>query len=233
MGRRDDLERFYDLLGELSRKVGGVRCLSQCDGRKGWPQRGVYLFFEPGELREDGHAPRVVRVGTHAVRKGVKSTFWGRLAQHKGHSGASYPGGGNHRGSVFRFHVGTALLNTRTYPPEAGAHWEQRNKVPPAVKGSEYVLELDVSQHIGQMPFLWVDVPDDAGPHSDRGLIEAGTVALLSNYGKPPIDPPSSGWLGLHASNDKVRRSGLWNVNYVDGVYDLGFLVTLRRYVEK
>ncbi len=187
MGRLDDLERFYNLLGELSRKVGGYRRLSECNGQMGWPQRGVYFFFEPGELREDGRTPRVVRVGTHALKTGARSTFWGRLAQHKGHSGGFSPGGGNHRGSVFRLHVGTALLNTRAYPPEVGANWEQGQNAPPAVKASEYALERDVSQYIGQMPFLWVDVPDEAGPHSDRGLIEVGAVALLSNYEKPPI----------------------------------------------
>ena len=29
-----------------------------------------------------------------------------------------------------------------------------------------------------------------------RGYIERNAIALLSNYGKPAIDPPSPGWLG-------------------------------------
>jgi hypothetical protein len=37
-----------------------------------WPRRGVYFFFENGEMRsETGTGPRVVRVGTHAMRSGL------------------------------------------------------------------------------------------------------------------------------------------------------------------
>jgi hypothetical protein len=69
--------------------------------------RGVYFFFEGGELRsQSGSGGLVVRIGTHAVSVGSKSTLWGRLAQHRG----SLSGNGNHRGSIFRLWVGSALL---------------------------------------------------------------------------------------------------------------------------
>src|SRR5437588_12166895 len=100
-----DLDRLYDLLGRLERAIGGTRTLAECHGRLGWPRRGVYFFFEPGELRRGG-TPRVTRVGTHALTATSKATLWGRLAQHRGRSS----GGGNHRGSIFRRHVGAALL---------------------------------------------------------------------------------------------------------------------------
>ncbi len=107
--RRGLLDRFYETLAEVEAVHDGTRRLVGCSGRMDWPQRGVYFFFEDGELREDGFTPRVVRVGTHALRPS-KSTLWGRLSQHKGSEGGSMPGGGNHRGSIFRLHVGTALL---------------------------------------------------------------------------------------------------------------------------
>ena len=66
--RRADLDRFYALLAELEGLRGGKRLLAECHGRMGWPQRGVYFFFEDGELRDDGVTPRVVRVGTHALQ---------------------------------------------------------------------------------------------------------------------------------------------------------------------
>lgn len=69
--RTHHLQRFYGLLGDLEQQLGGARKLSQCDGRMGWPQRGVYFFHEPGEERCDtGSGPRVVRVGTHALKTG-------------------------------------------------------------------------------------------------------------------------------------------------------------------
>ena len=42
--------------------------LSQCDARVHWPKRGVYFFFEQGEMRSNSAIKqRVVRVGTHAL----------------------------------------------------------------------------------------------------------------------------------------------------------------------
>jgi hypothetical protein len=40
------VQRFYDLMERLEESVGGKRLLADCDGRMGWPQRGVYFFFE-------------------------------------------------------------------------------------------------------------------------------------------------------------------------------------------
>ncbi len=71
--RFDDLKRFYAALDALARKTNGARLLSACDGRMGWPERGVYFFQERGENRTDtGSGPRVVRVGTHALKDGSK-----------------------------------------------------------------------------------------------------------------------------------------------------------------
>lgn len=77
--RRQHLVRFYELLGNLDHTLGGTRTLSECNGRRGWcwPQRGVYFFQEPGEDRSDtGAGPRIVRVGTHALRRASGTTLW-------------------------------------------------------------------------------------------------------------------------------------------------------------
>lgn len=58
--RRADLDRFYGLLGILEERCGGKRLLADCHGRMNWPSRGVYFFFEDGELRDDGATQRVV-----------------------------------------------------------------------------------------------------------------------------------------------------------------------------
>ena len=110
-GRLDHLKRFYDLLADLEIRQGDRRRLSACDGRMNWPARGVYFFFEPGETRSDsGAGPRVVRVGTHALTTGSRTTLWDRLSQHRG---TAKKGGGNHRGSIFRLLVGAALIEER------------------------------------------------------------------------------------------------------------------------
>ena len=109
MRRIGDLERFYAILEDLSETTGGARLLSACTGRMDWPIRGIYFFQESGEIRTDtGSGPRIVRVGTHALKSGSRTTLWNRLAQHKG---PAKTGGGNHRGSIFRLIVGTALMN--------------------------------------------------------------------------------------------------------------------------
>ena len=229
MARERDLERLYELLAALKSTVRGYRFLKGCNGGMGWPSRGVYFFFEPGETRQDRDGLRVVRVGTHAVSAGSRTTLWKRLAQHKGHSRGRHPGGGNHRGSIFRHHVGTAFLNTGAYPEEVKGLWASARD--PSVVDREYLVERDVSAHIGAMPFLWVEVPGEAGVTSDRKLIEAGAVALLSDFEKAPIDPPSPGWLGHMAAHRLVRESGLWNVDHVGEQYDPSFLIRLENHI--
>jgi hypothetical protein len=64
----------------------------------------------------------------------------------------------------------------------------------------------------GEMPFLWLSLEDQAGPESRRGYIERNSIALLSNYQKPPLDPPSLSWLGRYCERERVSSSGLWNI---------------------
>ncbi len=223
MSRLDDLQRFYSLLFELEESLGGARQLAHCSGRMAWPERGVYFFMEPGETRShSGRGPRIVRVGTHALKPKGRQTLWKRLYQHKG---VARSGGGNHRGSIFRLIVGTALIERDAIDCDS---WDdRRGSAPREVRERELPLERAVSQVIGSMSFLWLSVDDEPGPQSLRGFIERNAIALLSNYGKPPIDPPSDSWLGSHCTREKVRTSGLWNSNHVDERYDPAFLDAL------
>lgn len=78
------------------------------------------------------------------------------------------PGGGNHRGSIFRLHVGTALLGIGLCP-EAAATWGQGGSATPEVRRIEYPLEQAVSDHIGAMPFLWLAVATHRAPTVTEG----------------------------------------------------------------
>lgn len=63
-------------------------------------------------------------------------------------------------------------------------------------------------------------------------MLEANAIALLSNRGKEPTDPPSLHWLGRFADRAVIRESGLWNVQHVDYTSDPAFLDLLEAYIE-
>ena len=232
--RLADLIRFYAILDRLEARAGGRRLLSGCTGRMQWPQRGVYFFMEEGEHQTDtGEGLRVVRVGTHALTATSQTTLWKRLSQHRGQAA----GGGNHRGSIFRLLVGSTLLPGDGSCPT----WGLGNNAPREVRQREAPLEQEVSQIIGAMPFLWLEIDDPPGGESLRGVIERNSIALLSNFkSDTALDAASPAWRGRRcvqcksagADNEKVRRSGLWNQRHVDEDYDPAFLDTFERLVD-
>jgi len=227
--RLSDLLRFYALVEQLTKRIGGMRTLADAGSTHHLPRQGVYFFFELSERRqESGTGPRLVRVGTHGLSSGSKSTLRQRLEQHRGKT----KGGGNHRGSIFRLLVGQSLLASGDVAPCKSWGVKSTAKNAAEVLGiekdvlaaSEQCLELAVSKHICAMPFVWLGIEDDAGPKSMRGMVERNAIALLSNYNRPAIDAPSSKWLGHASDRALVRRSGLWNQRHVDEQYAPQFL---------
>jgi hypothetical protein len=221
-----ELDEFYVLIDDLKNRIGGYKFLSDCSGAMTWPQKGVYFFFEPGEFRKDGSTLRVIRVGTHAVSSGSKSTLWSRLRTHRGRSS----GGGNHRGSVFRKLVGLALIGKGEFTGPATKTWGKGNSAPREVRNLEKDVEFKVSNHIGRMPFLWVEIDDDAGPNSERAFIERNAIALLSNI-NGCSDLPSKDWLGFTCPKKDIQESGLWNSNHVRDEYSLSFLPRFAEFI--
>jgi len=222
-----DLDRLYELLGELEKAPEQGRKLADYSGRTGWPTRGVYFFREQGENRRDSpQTARIVRVGTHAVSANSKSALWGRLRSHRGNRA----GGGNHRGSIFRLHVGDALLRRDNAFIGELSTWSVGSTASNVVRLAEAEHEQRVSAYLGRMSLLWVEVPDEPGPNSDRGYIERNSIALLSNTLRP-LAPPSQSWLGLHSPRMEIRSSGLWNLNHVQQQYTPEFLSVLERYI--
>jgi hypothetical protein len=160
------------------------------------------------------------------LNAGSDTKLWTRLSQHRGQAAN---GGGNHRGSIFRLIVGTALIARGG----ESLTWGKGNTASADIRAAEIDLEREVSKVICAMPFLWIDIDDEPGAGSQRGYIERNSIALLSNYGKPPLDQASPDWLGLSCDRAKVRQSGLWNSNHVDEAYDPAFLIQLERAVER
>lgn len=214
-------QRLYLILAELRSRLGVVR-LADCHGRMNWPKRGLYFFFEDGELRPDGITPRVVRVGTHAVSRGSKTTLWNRLSTHRGRADG---GGGNHRGSIFRLHVGHALTLSGKVARPAADTWGRGSSAPRDIRDAEVEVERAVSSQIRKMPLLWVQADDEPSPSSMRAAIERNAVALLSSSG-PAANPerPSADWLGRSALAQEIRDSGLWNVRHTRESCEHAFL---------
>ena len=222
-----ELESFYSTLRELEAGLGGGRVLQQCTGRQAWPERGVYFFFEPGEFRfRDRSERRVVRVGTHMVSRGSKATLWSRLRTHRG----TKKGTGNHRASIFRRHVGEAIM-----AKEGGrvrvVSWGRGKSAARDTVEAEKHLERLVSGHIGKMSVLWLDVPDRAAPESDRAFLERNAIALLSGAGRE-ADPPGETWLGRYSPTGEISTTGLWNVDWIGHPFDERFLEVFAVYVE-
>lgn len=235
MTRRADVVRFYELVDEQAVRCGGAALLSDINART-LPKRGVYFFFEAGEARrESGTGLRVVRVGTHALGEGSRSTLSQRLRQHRG----GQSGSGNHRGSIFRLLVGAALMSGEMEPHcrSWGIKGEARKAAAllgashEEIKAIERPIELAVSRYIGAMPVVWIDIGDEPGPSSARGRIERNAIALLSNMDRAPIDPPALTWLGHYSARPLVRASGLWNQNHVTEAHDPSFLEDVERFV--
>ena len=185
MGRLDDIVRFYALLDRLRRSLGGSRTLANIGSYRDWPKRGIYLFFEPGEVRSDsGNGPRVIRLGTHALGKGSRSTLRQRLGQHRGRTS----GGGNHRGSIFRLLIGQALLARGELVPCKS--WGVKSDAAKAslaldvdreaLAMAEAPVEQGVTHYISTMPFLWLDIDDEPGLDSLRGVIERNAIVRPS-----------------------------------------------------
>jgi hypothetical protein len=225
--RKADTDEFYRLLDDLARRVGRKRYLRDCNGRSGWPRQGVYFFYEDGENRADGR-PRVVRVGTHALTAKGKTTLWGRLRQHRGRLAGRNLGGGNHRASVFRRHVGAALIQRGHSPEELLTSWLDRDRPRNKREIQEAQVEIQVSHYIRAMPFLWLAVPSQR----DRGYIERNSIALLSGR-TGGLDPPSVSWLGRSACPAEIRDSGLWNINHTAELYEPEFLQRLAQLVDQ
>ncbi len=238
MSRLADVVRFYDLLDRLEQRLGGTRTLATFDRYRDWPHRGLYLFFEPSEVRqESGSGQRIVRVGTHALDTGSRSTLRQRLGQHRGNAS----GGGNHRGSIFRLLIGQAL-QTRGDVVHC-VSWGMKGDAAKAsvalnisrdtLAAAEAPVERAVTIWLANMPFLWLDIDDEPGPDSVRGVLERNAIALLSNHERPVVDSPSPGWLGHSSDRPLVRGSGLWNQRHVQEKHDTMFLDDLKKMIER
>jgi len=139
---------------------------------------------------------------------------------------------GHHRGSVFRKHVGLALLNR-----EGVEHptWGVGATADRHVVEGERELEERVSAYLARLLVTVLPVLDEPGPTSMRGYVERNAIGLLTRHCTPGAWPTlrasSAAWLGRHARTHAVRASGLWNVNHVGERPEAAFIGRLEQLV--
>lgn len=223
--RARDLKQLYAILGNPALTGAQLRSFRECSGGDAWPRRGLYVFYGPHQRRMLNTGQRkVVRVGTHAVSTGSASSLWQRLRTHKG----TDDGRGNHRGSVFRLHVGNALMFRNGL---LCASWGKGASADSETRRNEEMLEREVSAYLARMEVLTLHIDDTPSKRSDRAYIEQNMVALLSGP-SGPLDFAEESWLGYNCPNAAVRSSCLWNVDYTNRAYDERFLDTLDVYAQ-
>ncbi len=222
MSRLKDRRRFYALMDALCRRCGGMQFRRNARDRMSRFERGVCFFFDPSERRTDsGNGPRVVHIGTQAPTDPSGSALGTGFRQHRGTFESSQPDAGNGPHFAFGQHVGAAMVARKTEVPGAIASWGQESR---GLERREHLLEPGAGMYIGELPYLWLRVPDQPGGPDLQGIIQRNAIALLSNSGKRPLDPASEAWLGSYSDQPAIRDSHLWNVDHVDEIHDPAFL---------
>lgn len=163
------------------------------------PKNGIYVIFEKGETYDV--LDRIVRIGTHRGNNQLRS----RLHQHFTKE--------NKDRSIFRKNIGRCFLNEENNPylkvwnldlttkeiREKNAHLIN--------EAFQSQLEKKVSRYIqGNLSFAIIEVNN----RDERLYLESRIISTISLCGNCK---PSSTWLGLYSPKDKIRKSGLWQVN--------------------
>ncbi len=152
------------------------------------PSNGVYLIYEEGEFFEG--APRIVRVGSHPTQRGLPR----RLRTHRS---------GSKNSSVFRKHLGSALMRKQRYPDEHITLW-MRSKT----RGWPHIEQAITAVLQQCFTFSCVHIEGAA----ERMQSERHLIASLTSLEDTPA---SQQWLGRLAWRPVIPACGMWNSQYV------------------
>lgn len=169
-----------------------------------WPpdtENGIYIMFETGEAGHGGD--RIVRVGTHTGERQLES----RLRQHFSLE--------NKDRSIFRKNIGRCFLRRAgdPYLPLWDRDRTARSKAPCAAEfdpQKERALEEEISRYLqSHISFALFRVEGK----EERLRLESRIISTVSRC---QDCAPSPAWLGMCSPKEKIRRSGLWQVNELD-----------------
>ena len=164
---------------------------------------GIYILFEKGERAHNGD--RIVRVGTHTGQGNLRQ----RLEEHFLTE--------NKDRSIFRKNIGRALLKSRNDP--FLDQWErdlttkqERQQIAGRIDFNRLSLtEREVSRIIRKM-FTFCVLPLNSKRH--RLDLEKRIIATVNHCHDCS---PSDRWLGNHSPKMRIRESGLWLIQGLNG----------------
>ncbi len=163
------------------------------------PRNGIYILYELGELANE--TDRIVRIGTHTGDNQLPS----RLKQHFVKE--------NKDRSIFRKNIGRAILSRDNDPflyqwqidlTARQAKMKYGGKVDPMRLEA---VEKQVTDYIQRnFRFVVFQVEDK----EKRLSLES---KIISSISRCTICAPSDTWLGRQSPLEKIKQSGLWQVN--------------------
>lgn len=185
----DDLKIAYDEIHKVLNDLPRYTYLGNGEFWSAIPKGGgVYIIFEKGE--KYGCYDRITRVG-----KAEKSLL-SRLKQHFVREDKDH--------SIFRKHVGRALLNKKGLPLD---DWNKKGvKVP--------VVEKEVSEYLKEnATFCVIPLADK----NEICILEKTLIEVLAAFNRSYLAASgktiqSDNWLGNYSVSQKIKTSGLWNV---------------------
>ncbi len=188
---RENYINRLELVREVYKILTGLPRFNYFSETRQLPDNGIYFFFEIGESNADGF-DRLVRIGTHRSYGRLKS----RIRQH-------YKG--NRKSSVFRRHLGGAIINNECPDEVRLKSWLNKDETAPDG------VETRVSE-ILEKNFYYTCIAVEST--EERLALEEGLIALFA--GDMP-EKASNVWLGNYAASEKIRNSSLWNSEHTEG----------------
>jgi len=163
------------------------------------PQNGIYIIFENGEKYKN--FDRIVRVGTHTGNNQLRS----RLNQHFINE--------NKNRSIFRKNIGRCFLNQENNPYLSLWELDITSRVE-RVKNLK-LLNLDFEKTVENRISNYVQTNlsfcvFQVDTKEDRLFWESKIISTLA---KATDIKSSKNWLGNQSTKDKIKVSGLWQVN--------------------
>lgn len=163
------------------------------------PLNGIYILFQRGEKAHGTN--RIVRVGTHTGDNQLRS----RLKQHFVMEKKDR--------SIFRKNIGRCILNKGQDPYlsvwELDFTTSEGRKNNAHLLRKDYQLEIEKQvSHFIQHNFTFAVFPVEK--KEERLNFEARIVSTVSRCGdcKPSVE-----WLGRYSTKERIKESGLWQVN--------------------
>lgn len=162
------------------------------------PNNGIYVVFENGETAHN--TDRIVRIGTHTGEGNLPK----RINEH-----LYTP---NKDRSIFRKHIGRCILARRNDLFLQQWEIDLTSRVNREIYANKIdfekleKMEREISTYIVNNLSFVVLAVDGKQERLTTESTFISTIATCSDCS------PSKNWLGLHHPNQKIRNSGLWNV---------------------